>query len=288
MTCYLCGKPAVPFFSKNGFTLFRCGLCGLVRTELGRDYRTFVREHYTREYFTGDPKRSAYVDYKDDKKLIMRNMMKFLKNIQMYKKRGTLLDCGCAMGFFVDLALKHGFKAYGFDASAYATEEARRLVGKDLIQLGTIEEVDYSRNSFDVITMFDLFEHLADPRRDLRKIFSWLKNDGVLIIATGDTQSVLAKLLKRRWTFYIPPQHLFFFNKKNASELLQRAGFTPVQWFRIGKWLSFRYVLHLARTTGESELAERMYHLVKDTKVGKVPLYFPSRDNMVVVAQKKP
>ena len=134
--------------------------------------------------------------------------------------------------------------------------------------------------------MFDIFEHLADPRMDLHRIFSWLKDDGILIIATGDTDSILPNLLGRRWTFYIPPQHLFFFNKKNLTTLLGQIHFQPVEWFRIGKWLSLRYIFHLARTTGESALAQLTYPLIKKTKIGKLPIYLPVKDNMVVIVRK--
>ena len=287
MTCYLCHAPVTVFLKKNGYTILRCSSCGLARTQLNEDYQQFVRRHYGRGYFTGDPRYSAYVNYKDDKSLISRNMSKLLAKITKYKPKGRLLDIGCALGFFVELALQRGYDAYGLDASNYAVHEARKLVGPARIQEGTIDTVHYKEKSFDVITMLDIFEHLADPRRDLKRVRSWLKDDGILVIATGDTGSVLAKVLARRWTFYIPPQHLFFFNKANLTRLFGEERFTPRIWFRIGKWVSLRYVLHLARTTGESTLAKKIYPLANKTRFGKIPLYLPVRDNMVVIAEKK-
>lgn len=286
MKCYLCNAPVTTFLSKNGFTIFRCDTCGLARTDLHKDYLQFVQEHYTKGYFTGDPRRSAYVDYKDDKTFIVKNMSKFLRKIQKHKQSGRLLDIGCAFGYFVELTLNKGYDAYGFDASSYATEEAQRVVGSSRIQHGTIGEVHYTEKSFDVITMFDIFEHLDDPRKDLHRVYTWLKDDGVIIIATGDTESLFARVLGRRWTFFIPPQHLFFFNKKNLTTLMTQEHFQPIEWFRIDKWLSLRYVIHLARTTGESSVAQRIYPLMKVAKVGKLPMYLPIRDNMVVIGRK--
>ena len=245
-----------------------------------------MKQHYSKGYFTGDPRMSAYVDYKDDKVYIVRNLAKFLKKIHKHKPQGTLLDAGCALGFFVELALKKGYDAYGFDASSYAANEASQLVGAKRIQHGTIAEVNYKKKSFDVISMFDIFEHLDDPRADLRKIYSWLKDDGIIIIATGDTRSIFAQLMRRRWPFYSPPQHLFFFHKKNLADLLRQEGFTPFEWSRIGKWLSLRYLLHLARTTGESRIAQLVYPFAHHSRAGKLPVYMPVRDNMVVIAKK--
>lgn len=284
MKCYLCKSPVTKFLSKNGFDIYRCASCGLSQTDLHKNYKEFVVEHYDKGYFMGDPTRSAYVDYKDDKKFIVRNMEKFLNKMRMYKTKGKVLDVGCALGFFVELALASGYDAYGFDASSFAVKEAQALVGKNRIRLGTISDISYPAKTFDVITLFDIFEHLAYPRNDLKKISTWLKDDGIIMIATGDTESFLAKLLRRRWTFYIPPQHLFFFNKKNMNTLLTEEQFKPVEWFRIGKWMSARYVFHLARTTGESMLAKLLYPYVKKSKLG---VYIEARDNMVVIARKQ-
>lgn len=286
MKCYLCNSPVDIFLVKNGYTIVRCTRCELGRTLMDKNYSVFVKDHYNKGYFTGDPTRSAYVDYKNDKKYIIKNLNHFLQKVKLYKSSGRLLDVGCALGFSVELANCEGFDAYGFDASSYAVQEAQELNGKDRIQLGTIGEVKYAKKSFDIITMFDIFEHLADPKKDLQRIFSWLKDDGILIIATGNTHSIMARLLKRRWPFYSPPQHLFFFNKKNLTTTLSKSGFRPVDWFQIGKWLSFRYVLHLARTTGESSIAQWIYPMIRATAIGKLPMYLPLRDNMVVIARK--
>lgn len=258
-----------------------------MRTDLGATYDTFVRRFYSREYFEGDPTRSAYSDYEHDKPLIVRNMRKFLSFIKRHKIEGRLLDVGCAFGYFVELAQSHGYEAYGFDASVHATKEARVLLGTEKIKHGTVRSVSYRKKSFDVISLFDVFEHLDTPLLDMKKITTLLADDGIVILATGDTQSLAAKILKRRWTFFIPPQHLYFFNKKNVTMLLREAGLEPVSWYRVGKWLSLGYVLHLARTTGESTFADMLYKKIDKTILMRIPLYIPMKDNMVIVARKR-
>lgn len=286
MKCYLCNHDLILYLTKNNYIVYRCSSCGLGITDLKKDYHKFVSEHYGKGYFTGDPKLSAYIDYKDDKGNIVRNLEKFLKKVRQYMPSGKLLDVGCAMGYFVELANNAGYDAYGFDPSEFAAQEARRIVGERRIKIGTIDSVSYPKNSFDVITLFDVFEHLQNPLEDIKKLTTFLKPNGIIIIATGDTESWAAKAFGRRWTFYNPPQHLFFFNKANLVLLLSKSGLTPVYWFRIGKWLSLRYLLHLATTVGENPFAHSILLFSNRLKIEKTPLYVPLHDNMVVIAKK--
>ncbi|MBI3577130.1 class I SAM-dependent methyltransferase [Candidatus Gottesmanbacteria bacterium] len=273
------------FFQKNGYAIWRCPTCGLGETQLSRPYEAFVKDFYTKDYFTGTAAHGAYSNYAQDKPYITRTMRKFLTTVQRYTSSGRLLDVGCAYGYFVELALAAGFDAYGIDPSAHAVSKAKeRFDGR--IQQGTVGSLRFSQKPFDVITMLDVVEHLGDPRKDLQAIANLISDNGVVLIATGDTQSLAARALARRWTFYIPPQHLFFFNRKNFTTLLGQSGLEPIAWFKVGKWLSLQYIFHLARTTGESKLAQWVYPLLETLPLGRIPLYLPMRDNMVVIAKK--
>lgn len=286
MQCLLCHIPIERYLHKNGYWIYRCPQCGLGETDLKKNYTKFVKEFYSEGYYEGDPTRSAYADYELDKPLIVRNMHKFLSFIADRKPSGKLLDVGCAFGYVVELARARGYDAYGFDPSAFAAGKAGELVGADRIQEGTIQEVTYEKGTFDVITMFDVFEHLQEPLEDMKKLRTLLKPDGIMIVATGDTQSIAARVMKRRWTFFIPPQHIFFFNRSNVVTLLRQAGLKAVGWKRVGKWLSLGYVLHLARTTGESPIASWLYERIRNTPLMRFPLYIPMKDNMVFIVEK--
>lgn len=286
MKCYLCKSPMRLFMIKNGFAIHECTSCGLRQTDLKRPYSEFVTEYYTKGYFSGDRHFNAYSGYLTDKPFIVKNMRKFLARILKHKKKGKLLDVGCATGFFVELALQHGFDAYGIDPSKFAVIEARKLVG-NRIQLGTITTAKYKPNSFDVITLFDVFEHLHDPKKDIRKLMGLLKSDGIMVIATGNTECLMAKAMGRRWTFYNPPQHLFFFNKTLMKRFLSGLHLRPIDWFTIGKWLNLKYVFHLARTVGESKIGDIAYTLFEKIGLVHVPVYLPVQDNMVVIVRKE-
>ncbi len=286
--CYLCKNSLQPFLHKNGYDVYACSACGLKSTKLTVPYGQFIKKFYTAGYFTGISSAGAYSNYAVDKPYIARTMGKFLTALKgVLPPPGRLLDIGCAYGYFVELAIAAGYDAYGIDPSSHATTRAKqRLNGR--IQEGTIGSVKFPPDThFDIITMLDVVEHLADPRTDLRHVSRLLTDDGRVLIATGDTESRTAKLLGRRWTFYIPPQHLFFFNRKNFTTLLLESGLEPVRWFRVGKWLSLQYIFHLARTTGESGFAKWLYPLIEALPLGRIPLYLAMGDNMVVIARKK-
>ena len=72
----------------------------------------------------------------------------------------------------------------------------------------------------------------------------------------------------------------------NIGDILKEEGFAVVKLIKPGKWLSFSYVLHLARTCGESSLAEFLYQLVKGNKLGAIPLYLNLQDNIVLICKK--
>lgn len=286
MKCYLCNVSTDLLFEKSGFKIYRCPSCGFEMTHLQKDYDEFLRTQYAKGYFTGDPTKRAYVSYQKDKTYITKNMNKLLAQIYRIKPNGRLLDVGAAMGYFIELAVSRGYDGYGFDPSLYAVSQAKKLVGKQRIKHGSVHTVDYPPKSFDIITMLDVFEHLKDPKKDLQKLVTFLKDDGIILIATGDTNSVFAKAAGRRWTFYNPPQHLFFFDQSTLTTVLTRTGLKPFRWFRVGKWLSIEYILHLAYTLGESAIASWFYRRIFHTFIGRLPLYIPLYDNMIVIAKK--
>lgn len=286
MKCYFCGEKADLFFIKNGYQLYHCAHCGLIFYDFKNDYAKFLEKQYSKGYFTGEVKLRSYSDYGKDESIIKKNMKWYLNKILEIKKQGRILDVGCAYGYFLELAKEKGFEVFGIDPSDYAVKHAKRKFGKR-VQKSFLEVADFPSNYFDVITMFDVFEHLADPKKDLEKVYKMLKKNGILVMATGDTSSFWACFSGRKWTFYNPPQHIFYFNRDNVQKIVESSGLKVLEIIKSGKWLSLGYVLHLARSVGESKLADKIYPLIKGTFIAKIPLYLKLNDNMVIFAEKE-
>lgn len=283
--CYLCqigqNKKA---FTKFGHQINLCNYCNLFSLQFKQNYHSFIKDYYNHKFFTGSPERAGYADYEGDRSAEFINMTRYLHRLKKFKHTGKLLDVGCATGIFLSHAKRHGFNSYGFDVSQYATNIARSRHPRR-IKLGAIDQVSYPKNSFDIITMFDVIEHLKNPRQDLKKLKSFLKPDGILVLNTGDAGSWLAKLQGKDWHFFVPPQHLFFFSRQTLTKLLNQAGFEVLQIDYKGKWISLRYFLNLAKQLHQNPIAQLLYPLVKNNKLGKIPLYFNLFDNIIVYAR---
>lgn len=285
--CYLCNQPTRYFLEKNSHLLKKCSACGLIMLDCKDDYSKIIKNYYKKEYFQGDKKSCGYFDYSRDKQIILKNMMNYFNIVSSYKKNGNLLDIGCAYGYFVELATNKGYVSYGIDPSDYAIKEARKRLSTKKVFKAKISDLKVKKGFFDVVTMFDVFEHLHSPKADLKKIKSMLKPDGLLVIETGDTGSTWAKIFGKRWTFFNPPQHVYYYNKENIRYILEQIGYEILEIKKIGKWVSLSYILHLASTVGEIRLANLLNNLIKKTNLGKISVYVKLNDNMFICARNK-
>jgi 2-polyprenyl-3-methyl-5-hydroxy-6-metoxy-1,4-benzoquinol methylase len=156
----------------------------------------------------------------------------------------TLLDVGCAGGAFPKVASDLGFSAIGVEPSRWLCEFGRQQYGLDL-RPGTLEEQDFPPDSFDVLTMWDVVEHLFDPERTMAEAHRVLKSDGYLIINYPDYSSLPRRLLGYRWPFFLSV-HLFYFNPRTMRRFLERFGFQVVEVRPYLQTLRLEYVLERA------------------------------------------
>lgn len=289
-SCFLCNKKGPhSSFVKLGHQISKCPNCGLYSLDFDGDYQKFITTYYSKGFFTGGKLYRAYADYSGDKKIILRNMRKYLTVIKKFKKNGRLLDLGCAMGFLIEEAKKWGYDAYGVDISEYAVKIARKLVGESLVKLGKVEDLEklfVRNNDFDIITMFDLIEHLQNPKEVLLKIGRVMKPDAVLVIQTGDAGSFWARIMGKNWHFFAPPQHFYFYSQKNMRELLRQSGYEVVKIQKVGKWVSLRYLFHMMRYINKDTIGDILYNFTAKNFIGLIPVFMRMNDNMVVIAKK--
>lgn len=281
--CIICQHQESFAFTKHSYDILRCPNCDLYRTRLKTPYRQMTKKYYNRGYFTGHKTRAGYANYSEDENIIRLNAQNYLSAISSYSK-GSLLDIGCAMGIFMIAAWAEGWDSCGIDVSAYAIQKARQKGVK--VKRGILQKKTFKRRKFSAITLLDVFEHLNHPRQQLKIIHHLLKPNGIVIINTGDSASLLAKLEGSRWHYFIPPQHVYFYSRHNLKQLLESEGFGVLNIAHQGKWLSFRYLLHLMRTINRSSLADTLYRLVHKNRLGKLPLYINLHDNMTIIARK--
>jgi len=142
-------------------------------------------------------------------------------------KKGNLLDIGCSYGDFLNAARKIEFEIWGIDISRRSIEAAKNLFGFKNVYAESIDSfskrIDIPK--FDIVTFFDVIEHLDDPKSFVREVAKVLKKNGLIVFSTPDRECL------KGWHDH-PPQHLFKWSKKNLEFLLKSEGFNIVNFER--------------------------------------------------------
>ncbi len=139
-------------------------------------------------------------------------------------KPGKLLDVGCGNGDFLGWIKNHGWEVYGLDPSPVAVEAARKR-GLEIFR-GQLFDAPYLPASFDVITMWDVLEHVHDPLANLKRVAKLLKPGGRFTVTLPNPDGLDFRLFGRLWTGLDVPRHLYVYSRKPLIALLEKAGLT--------------------------------------------------------------
>lgn len=184
----------------------------------------------------------------------------FEKRIDLLKRlgaRGRILDVGCACGFFIEAALKHGFDAYGIEFSKEAVAIAREEI-RSRITVGDVNlRREREEDRFDAVVAFDIIEHTQNPIKFLEEIRQILRPGGWLMLATPDTGHFLRYLMGCRWPMLQPMQHTYLFSKSAMRFALAQAGFENIAVQKADKSLTLDYLIDQLRV--HNPLISRSY-----------------------------
>ena len=143
--------------------------------------------------------------------------------------RGRLLEVGSAYGFFLDEAQPYFGHRAGTEFSEAGAALARKFAGR--IYVGGLEAIPDGAHGgkFDTIVLIHTIEHVYDPVTLLRGLMEHLAPGGWLLLATPDMGGFWRPLLRRRWPFWKPPEHVAFYTAHTLAALLERAGCSEVR-----------------------------------------------------------
>jgi 2-polyprenyl-3-methyl-5-hydroxy-6-metoxy-1,4-benzoquinol methylase len=204
--------------------------------------------------------------------------------IQEYASGANLLDIGCAQGFFLFSACQAGYSTKGIEISQDAAEYARREFGLD-IEAKPFEELRLAENHFDVVTLWQVLEHVPYPLVILKEVHRILKPGGLLAVSTPDIGGIPAKILGKRW-WDIKRLHVNQFTTKTLTDILQNAGFKNTSSVSYRGYLSLSILLTmLLKYLDAYERLKALFN--SDSILGKilnkVMLIYSSRLNHCVV-----
>lgn len=285
MKCKVCGSSQRKrLYSISGFQVIRCLNCGLIY-RYPQPGEEELAQLYNKNYFLSeDPLRWGYRNYVKMKKFIIKTFEYKLKIIERYKKRGRILDIGCATGFFLEIAKKKGWETHGVELSDYAASYGREKMGLD-IKTGDLKKAGYKKRYFDVVTMWDILEHTLHPLEELKEINRVLKRNGLVFITVSDIESFIAKIMGRRWFGFTKiREHLYFFSPRTLKMIVEKAGFDVLKIQRSGLAYSLEFLVSKLEPYSRF-ISKTLDRLLKKLKLENRALNFKFID-ILIVARK--
>jgi SAM-dependent methyltransferase len=255
--CPLCGEPGTTVYLDGNDRPLTTSNIGSSRTTVsfGRILRcpecTFG---FRRFRPTEDQLASLYREaddrvYEDEREGRLRVAERHASLANHYQPSpGWLLDIGCASGAFLSVMASGGWEVEGVEPSReHFVDASKNLAGRARLQQCTLQEAQFSRR-FDLVTAWDVLEHVLDPIQFLGLCARLVQPDGYLLLNVPDLDSLQARLLGRRWPLLLA-EHLNYFNRASLRFCSDRAGFA---WLASGrrsvsfslKYISYRLSQH--------------------------------------------
>ena len=258
--CYLCDADGIKLYDElsdqwfgtpGTWNLKRCTNpeCGLVwldpmpsKADIWKAYRSY----FTHKDYSPETHRPETNPFDKLTLVLLKLVYKFIMRVsgfrtkeKMWRAKGDtmflgksdtglrLLDVGCGKGDFIVRMRENGWKVEGLEVDADAVNYAQSNYGLT-VHLGSLESFRFPDESFDVITLNHVIEHVHDPISLVRECLRILKSGGRLVLATPNMDSFAHQIFGRNWSHLDPPRHLMLFKMKTLSECVRRAGFDNI------------------------------------------------------------
>jgi len=281
--CPICHSHNTSFYcKKNNCELSRCGDCDLVFVHpVPSDFGAiYGKQYFKNESGAGD---FGYTDYDADKEPMREVFLNYIEKMEGLVSGRRIFDIGAATGYFLNLAKTRGWETEGAEISEYASGIARKNNHK--IFCGPFPEAKLEKG-FDVVTMWDVLEHLDKPGDYLGAANKILNSGGRLIINTINKKSLWATLMGKRWHLILPPEHLFYYSPKNLKILLSENGFVEIEASKIGKKFSLSYVFQTLYRWQGLKIWKKLSEYFDKPSWRKFFIPINLGDNILIVAQK--
>ena len=231
--CTVCGStdtfelyPANVEIEKLSFTYVKTPCSGKI-------FRTVKCKKCTHVFCSPIPK-NIYKNYEEvvDKQYlrytesIKVSARKILPIIKKYRSSGIILDVGCATGEFLEEARNFGYSVEGLELSRWSSDFVKRK-GIRVYRERLEQLARKISGRYDVITLFGVIEHFENPIEEMKYISKLLKPGGLLVIWTGDINSLPSKILGKNW-WYWQGQHIQYFSHQSLNYLTEHSGFKHI------------------------------------------------------------
>ena len=233
--CFVCkAENNYAIFNESGIDILKCRSCGHIFSSYDQDQN--FTEYFGNERIT---EKYNYFHWFDQAHSRMYNdfWSKFILG-----KSGKLLDVGCGLGYFLrKIQSFDAWESFGCEISRHAVDYAAKKVGVKNILCGICEDLNYKENSFDIITLWDVIEHIPDSDSLLRHLRTLLKDDGMLFIHTPNVrvQLIRARItkmlfgMKENIHYLEAKDHVNNYSPKTITKVLKRNGYSEVSFIHL-------------------------------------------------------
>lgn len=284
--CGLCGSESRELsFEEPPFSVVRCRDCGLVYVTPRLRDASLLEHVYDEGYWTSSAaKERGYTDYRADEPFYLRTYRRRLPIVRRhFDAPGRVLDVGCAAGYFLRVMAEEGWDVTGLEPSEQIRPTAQEAVGADRVLGGLLEDAPFEAGSFDLVTFWDVIEHIPDFVGALGRARALLAPGGKVLIETQNVSSRAARLLGRRWQHYKHAEHIYHFDPRSFGTALANAGLRTVEntpWLG-GKYVSLAFV---AERAGRLHPA-LSWLLAPLSRLRETAVYVNLFDEMIVIAE---
>jgi SAM-dependent methyltransferase len=277
VNCPLCGSPdhQLLFAHKECGNVVRCTQCGL----------KFTRSRWTAsmpELRRQNPEPlSDMVLQKQDSQI--DDFENILSRIKLYQASGTLLELGCLTGHFLALARKAGYEGVGIELDPWAAAYARREFGLTVHET-PVPDLHFDDQTFDVIAMFHVMEHLTHPMETLLDLRRILKDTGLLAIEIPIVDTLYPTIMGRRHRHFVF-DHTLFMSRKTAAGFLHKAGFEILYTELTGRRLRLERIAWVLSKHTEA-FGRFLDHAFRAMHVQERTVNINARDNYRIYCRK--
>ena len=255
------------------FRIVRCGNCGLLYCS-PRPTSDELAEFYKK---LNDP---AYIVESEGR---IQSAIPQVSDLKRFVPSGRLLELGSACGFFLKTARDSGFEVTGIEPSDWARKYAEDNFGLSLLEY-PIQRQRFPDEYFDAVCLFDVLEHLDNPRETFIEIARVTRSGGILYLSTPHAQSWLARLLGRYW-WGLQEAHLFYFSHQTMARILSVTGFEMLEVRPFSREFTLTY--WRSKFKRYSGLLYKLLTPIAWGPVGQFKLRISLPDQMLVVARKR-
>lgn len=159
--------------------------------------------------------------------ITIKRYNELLDKLEKYRDTNNLLDVGCGIGYFLEEAKKRGWNVYGTEY----TDEAIAICTAKGIQMkkGKLNPEDFGDLKFDILTSFEVLEHINNPLEELSNFNSLLRKGGIVYATTPNFNSLLRYKLKAEYNVITYPEHLSYYTPKTITKVFKKSGFSKVK-----------------------------------------------------------